>query len=56
MRPTFHHELATARVADLHQYAARERAAKAVSVTVDPGGRQHLLRGRGTCTPPSLPG
>jgi len=29
MRPTFHHELATARVADLHQHAARERTAKA---------------------------
>ena len=29
MRPTFHHEMATARVADLHHYAARERTAKA---------------------------
>ena len=29
MRPTFHHELATARVADLHQHASREQTAKA---------------------------
>jgi hypothetical protein len=29
MRPAFHHELAAARVADLHHQAARERAAKA---------------------------
>lgn len=29
MRPAFHHELATARVADLHHQAARERTAKA---------------------------
>src|SRR5436190_14712874 len=29
MRPTFHDELATARVADLHQHATRERTAKA---------------------------
>ena len=29
MQPTFHHELATARVADLHSHAARERMAKA---------------------------
>jgi hypothetical protein len=29
MRPTFHHDLATARVADLHHQAARERTAKA---------------------------
>ena len=29
MRPAFHHELATARAADLHHQAARERAAKA---------------------------
>jgi hypothetical protein len=29
MRPAFHHDLATARVADLHHHAARERAAKA---------------------------
>jgi hypothetical protein len=29
MYRTFHHELATARVADLHQHAARERTAKA---------------------------
>jgi len=29
MRPAFHHDLATARVADLHHQAARERAAKA---------------------------
>jgi hypothetical protein len=28
MRPIFHHELATARIADLHHHAARERAAK----------------------------
>ena len=31
MRPAFHHEIATARVADLHQYAARERTAQAAS-------------------------
>jgi hypothetical protein len=29
MRPAFHHELATARVADLHHQATRERAATA---------------------------
>jgi hypothetical protein len=29
MRPAFHHDLATARVADLHHHAARERTAKA---------------------------
>ena len=29
MRPAFHHDLAMARVADLHHHAARERAAKA---------------------------
>ena len=29
MRPTFHHDLAKARVADLHHHAARERTAKA---------------------------
>ena len=29
MQPTFHHELATARVADLHHHAARKRTAKA---------------------------
>jgi len=29
MHPTFHHELAAARVADLHHYAAQERMAKA---------------------------
>jgi hypothetical protein len=29
MRPAFHHELATARVADLHHHAATERTAKA---------------------------
>jgi len=28
MHPTFHHELAADRVADLHHYAARERMAK----------------------------
>jgi hypothetical protein len=27
MRPTFHHDLAAARIADLHQRAARERMA-----------------------------
>jgi hypothetical protein len=31
MRPAFHHDLATARVADLHHHAARERTAKAAS-------------------------
>ena len=31
MRPAFHHEMATARVADLRQYAARERTAQAAS-------------------------
>lgn len=31
MHPTFHDELAAARVADLHQRAARERTAKAAS-------------------------
>ena len=29
MRPTFHHDLATARVAGLHHHAARERTAPA---------------------------
>ncbi len=29
MRPAFHHDLATARVADLHHHAAMERTAKA---------------------------
>jgi hypothetical protein len=29
MRPTFHRDLATARVADLHHHAAREQTAKA---------------------------
>jgi hypothetical protein len=29
MRPAFHHDLATARIADLHHHAARERAAQA---------------------------
>ena len=29
MRPAFHRDLATARVADLHHYAAMERTAKA---------------------------
>jgi hypothetical protein len=29
MHPTFHHDMATARIADLHHQAARERAAKA---------------------------
>jgi hypothetical protein len=36
MHPPFHHELATARVADLHQQAARERTAKAASHTRRP--------------------
>jgi hypothetical protein len=29
MRPAFHHDLATARVADRHHHAAREQMAKA---------------------------
>jgi hypothetical protein len=29
MHSTFHHQLANARVADLHHHAARERTAKA---------------------------
>ena len=29
MHPTFHHDVATARIADLHHDAARERAARA---------------------------
>jgi hypothetical protein len=29
MHPTLHHEMATARIADLHHQAARQRAAKA---------------------------
>jgi hypothetical protein len=41
MRPAFHHELAAARVADLHHQAARERAAKAAI-----GGRRPLPRQR----------
>jgi hypothetical protein len=31
MRPPFHHELAMARIADLHHHAARERTVKAAS-------------------------
>jgi hypothetical protein len=39
MRPAFHHELAAARVADLHHHAARERTAKAARRARPPARR-----------------
>ena len=39
MRPAFHHELATARVADLHHQATRERAAMAAITDRRPPAR-----------------
>jgi hypothetical protein len=46
MRPAFHHDLATARVADLHHHAARQRAAKAAS-----SARRAHMRDRARCVP-----
>jgi hypothetical protein len=47
MRPAFHHDLATARVADLHHHAARERTAKAAGRAGRPQARHRTRSGAG---------
>jgi hypothetical protein len=47
MRPAFHHDLATARIADLHHHAARERMAQGAirGRRAQPHHRARLLPG-----------
>jgi hypothetical protein len=44
MHSTFHHEMAAARIADLHYHAAQERTAKA-AVRAQPHHRNRLVPG-----------
>jgi len=47
MRPAFHHDLATARVADLHHHAAMERTANAARRADRPQARHRTDSGPG---------
>jgi hypothetical protein len=47
MRPAFHHDLATARVADLHHHAAMERTVKAARRARRPQARYRTWSGPG---------